>query len=491
MSQMGSFFIPGVFPPGSVVQTLSGNAGVNPVSPDGLNNINVFGDTVTTNVTGDGVNTLTVSVTDNFASTYTTDDANFAVPVAYNLNVFGVDGIATTSAGDTVTIGTDGTLPDTFNADVGSAVPALGIIAFVGAGGITTSAAGSTVTIDGSGIVGGITSITGDTGGAQAGPGITFAGGTTGLAFGGAANTLTTTFAGITANGGAVNLGTDNAANGITIGTGTTGRLINIGQSAAAHTIVMGNTNTTTSMSLQSGTGNTVVNSAGTTTITGTGGVSVNSISGAINIGDGANANAINLGTGAAARTITVGNITGATDLDLRYGTGDFTLASATGTIISALDTGEVTKPLQPAFFAILASADNNVTGAGASYVIGTNVALTEIFDQNADFNTNGTFTAPVTGRYAFYGNVGLNGVTASTFAMRFRIVASNRRYDFYLVSTTISASMTELAGSAFIDMDSGDICQLIINGSGGTDVIDLAGDATEAITSFGGYLVC
>lgn len=144
---MGSFFIPGVFPPGSVVQTLSGNAGVNPVSPDGLNNINVFGDTVTTNVTGDGVNTLTVSVTDNFASTYTTDDANFAVPVAYNLNVFGVDGIATTSAGDTVTIGTDGTLPDTFNGDTGSATPVLGILAIVGGLNNVTSAAGNTVTI--------------------------------------------------------------------------------------------------------------------------------------------------------------------------------------------------------------------------------------------------------------------------------------------------------------------------------------------------------
>lgn len=414
MSQMGSFFIPGVFPPGSVVQTLSGNAGVNPVSPDGLNTINVFGDTVTTNVTGDGVNTLTVSVTDNFASTYTTDDANFAVPVAYNLNVFGVDGIATTSAGDTVTIGTDGTLPDTFNADVGSAVPALGIIAFVGAGGITTSAAGSTVTIDGSGIVGGITSITGDTGGAQAGPGITFAGGTTGLAFGGAANTLTTTFAGITANGGVVNLGSDAANNAINIGTAS-----------------------------------------------------------------------------AAGRTITLGNTTGTTDLDLRYGTGDFTLASATGTVMSALDTGEITYPLQSAFLAV-GGAQIDVTGDGTVYTI---TFTTEIFDQNSDFDGTSTFTAPVTGRYQLNFNVRIQGILMTHTTTSYVLVTSNRSYSGFVyqpfnVGESFSGSVASSFGNTVLaDMDSADTAIVQISVSGGTKVVDLA--TTSNNIRFSGYLAC
>jgi len=54
----------------------------------------------------------------------------------------------TSGAGNTVTIGTNGTLPDTFNADVGSAVPVLGIIGFAGGNNIGTTAAGSTVTIN-------------------------------------------------------------------------------------------------------------------------------------------------------------------------------------------------------------------------------------------------------------------------------------------------------------------------------------------------------
>lgn len=148
MSQTGNFTTTGVFPPGTVVQTLSGNAGANPVSPDASNNINVFGDGATTIVTGDGVDTLTVSVTDNFASTYTTDDANFAVPVLYNLNIFGSGGITTASAGDTVTIDTDGTIATQYDADTGSAVPAAGVLTIAGGNNIATTGAASTITID-------------------------------------------------------------------------------------------------------------------------------------------------------------------------------------------------------------------------------------------------------------------------------------------------------------------------------------------------------
>lgn len=63
---------------------------------------------------------------------------------------------------------------------------------------------------------------------------------------------------------------------------------------------------------------------------------------------------------------------------------------------------GQRTLPLQSAFLATLQSNDNNVSGTGTVYKIGTNVAWTETFDINSDFNTNGTFTAPVAGIYYF-----------------------------------------------------------------------------------------
>lgn len=71
-------------------------------------------------------------------------------------------------------------------------------------------------------------------------------------------------------------------------------------------------------------------------------------------------------------------------------------------------DNGEMTNTLQPAFLAVLENPDDNVTGAGAVYVLGTNTDLTEILDQGNNLNVSGptTFTAPVTGVYYLYMNV-------------------------------------------------------------------------------------
>lgn len=62
--------------------------------------------------------------------------------------------------------------------------------------------------------------------------------------------------------------------------------------------------------------------------------------------------------------------------------------------------TGEITRPLQPAVCAYLASSVSNATGDGTTFTIGSGTALTERFDQGSNFVTSGTFTAPVTGAY-------------------------------------------------------------------------------------------
>src|SRR6185503_6375199 len=87
-------------------------------------------------------------------------------------------------------------------------------------------------------------SITGDTGGTLTSASFTFTGGSTGLSFGGAGDTETLTFAGITANGGTVSLSTDNV-----------GGVLNIGTGAGPKTLTLGSTNTTSTTNLQAGTG--------------------------------------------------------------------------------------------------------------------------------------------------------------------------------------------------------------------------------------------
>ena len=124
------------------INTLTGNSG-GVVPPTG-NNINVVGDGTTIDIVGNpGTSTLTASVTQNFASTYTTDDAHFATPVAYNLNIFGAGGITTSSSGNTVTItggGGSGTVTGLEGDNGNIATPTAGIINIAGGLNITTAA---------------------------------------------------------------------------------------------------------------------------------------------------------------------------------------------------------------------------------------------------------------------------------------------------------------------------------------------------------------
>jgi len=155
----------------------------------------------------------------------------------------------------------------------------------------------------------------------------------------------------------------------------------------------------------------------------------------------------------------------------------------------------EVTAPAQPAFLAYLASADNNVTGAGVEYKLGTNVALTEVFDQNDDFNVNGTFTAPVTGRYIIGGLLLVVEIDANMTYGFLNLNTSNRDYKYYLNPANIRC----LAAAPYIgsfklfkiaDMDASDTFTVKIRVDGGAgNTADLS--PLLARISMSGELVC
>lgn len=164
------------------VQHLSGDAGINPVSVDGANNINVFGDhTVGLEVSGDGVHTLLVtsfsghhfveSLTGNSGGTvFATIGGNINVlgAVASGITVVGTPGTNTL----TITSSGGGAFGQTITGNAGGAVApdAAGnwnVIGGVGSGLVFTGNPGThtiTLTTSGGGGVG--QTLTGDAGGA-------------------------------------------------------------------------------------------------------------------------------------------------------------------------------------------------------------------------------------------------------------------------------------------------------------------------------------
>jgi hypothetical protein len=307
-----------------------------------------------------------------------------------------------------------------------------------------------------------------------------------------------------TINGGTVGIGTTATDSQIDIGTGANaGRTVNVGSATAAsvtlidcgtggisvgintaHTSTFGSANGASASTLQAGSGALNVTSAN-------GAMTLNSGNGTISMStDGANTT-MNIGTGAGAKLVTLGSTNGASSLGLRFGTADFSLASATGNIVVAQDTGEINYPLQPAFLAELAAARNDVTGDGTVYKVDWG---TEIFDQNADWDNVSTFTAPVTGRYQFNLGILLNDVGAAHTVFNMLIVTHNRQYIMnasnpYAISVGGQQSQSF---SVLTDMDAADTAYVNIVVSGSTKTVDIVtGGATDPRCYFSGFLAC
>ena len=143
-----------------------------------------------------------------------------------------------------------------------------------------------------------------------------------------------------------------------------------------------------------------------------------------------------------------------------------------TNTLMIVDGLGHVTKPLQPAFYAVVNSSQDNIaTGQWHVIIFGL-----ERFDSNADFNnSNGTFTAPVTGKYQLNTSIRLTAADTAANAYLFRLNGSNRapiaNYDGnqYATDTEITVQL-----SALLDMDANDTVTVEVYQDGGTAQTDI-----------------
>ena len=152
--------------------------------------------------------------------------------------------------------------------------------------------------------------------------------------------------------------------------------------------------------------------------------------------------------------------------------------------------TGAVTKPLQPAFLATIGSIQSNVAD---------NTTLnfsSEIFDNNADFNTsNYTFTAPVTGKYFISFGVRLDNVDTASDYVRVRCVTSNGTRGgaasiFDPGGLSGDPAYWGVGDSLLCDMDANDTATINFAYNNGAQQVDFPADNPEQ-THFSAFLVC
>lgn len=167
--------------------------------------------------------------------------------------------------------------------------------------------------------------------------------------------------------------------------------------------------------------------------------------------------------------------------------------ALGTNNVMSVATSGEINYPLQPAFLAFQPSVATDVTGDGTVYTLGSTVDLTEVFDQNGDFDpTTGTFTAPVTGKYLLSGNARIIGGTAITTYIATLATSNRNLTDRIDMNAAAAFTLYSSCNTCLVDMDAADTYTYTVQTTDtGGKVDDVTGAAAETRTFMSGYLAC
>ena len=204
------------------------------------------------------------------------------------------------------------------------------------------------------------------------------------------------------------------------------------------------------------------------------------------------------IATSGSGSTVTTA-VTGAVPLTVTGNSGTATPSSNTFQIagangILATGSGAVITIAPPSnqcsFSAYLGSAVTNATGNGTAFTLGTTTALTKIFDLGTNLNTNGTFTAPVTGHYLLTMRALVQSCTIST-VIQLQIVTTARTYTNKF-SRAASSLDLDLASTFLCDMTANDTATFVVTTSGEAGKTNsVFGGAGSAVwTGVAGYLV-
>jgi len=138
-------------------------------------------------------------------------------------------------------------------------------------------------------------------------------------------------------------------------------------------------------------------------------------------------------------------------------------------------------------FLALTNATQSNVTGNGQVVNL-TGAYWTETYDTGGDFS-NGTFTAPETGKYIFNGCVSLSGVSSNHTWGKWTLVTSNRTFYgaiFHPTNTALLGNDWRQTTAWVVDMDINDTAYMAIQ----IYYTDTTVDVTSDMTYFSGALL-
>ena len=168
---------------------------------------------------------------------------------------------------------------------------------------------------------------------------------------------------------------------------------------------------------------------------------------------------------------------------------------SSSAELMRIANSGEVTKPLQPAFQVALNANQTNMPIATTAikfnterFDVGSNFTPSTGNGQGGDSNNViGSFKAPVTGKYQLSFHLYLADVDSASAHYEARLVTSNRTY-FVPFDPDFGqdASLWSMVFSNLVDMDVNDTASIHLQINSGTAQADI-----NAVSIFSGFLAC